>query len=260
MSRKRNAQNTKAESPSKFGEFVKSLPTWLKFIGLLVPILGFIVSFLSYQFEKQKYTDDIKILVSTDSTLNIEGGKFYGSPPVSVSIISKNKLICGRDLIVSNIGGIPTALVGFQGQFSHASFSQPITFEGIGNNIDVDGSSYPFLKGLSGIHITILKDNTWFLSPEVYSDDDVLAFPIDVQDHSSLKVRIAFVMSYTSGTDASATFGKFNRFTDMGNSDNAPRLSLQLLTSTSKISQPVEFKCFEGIIFSPDDVPTPSPA
>lgn len=244
MSKKQKSQVIKkVQRFSNIGAIIKSLPAWLKFAGLLVPILGLLISYLNYTLDRQNFSDNTKVLVSTDSNLNVEAGKINAYPPSSISFLTKTGMTCGRSLVISNIGGISTALVGLQGQFSHTSFPQSIKFETIGNEVYLAGDSNSFPKGLFSFRVTILNDSPWLLTNEIFKDTDILAFPFEVQSHSSIKVRVVVSLNYKSEEDASFATSQFD---EKGN----PKISLQFLSSTSKITEPVEFECFDGILFS----------
>ena len=86
MSKKK--KNQEKTSRNNLHTIIKVIPTWLKFIGLLVPILGLIVSFLGYTLEKQKYSDNLQVLVSTASNKNVEGIKIEATPG-SVSFVTE---------------------------------------------------------------------------------------------------------------------------------------------------------------------------
>lgn len=116
MSKKQKTQATKNKSLSKVSDVISHLPGWLKFVGLIVPILGLIISYFSYSLEKQNYSDDLKVLVSTE--LKFNGRTEHFSPPdSSPSFILRYEIVCGRYLIISNIGGVSTAIIGFKGNF-----------------------------------------------------------------------------------------------------------------------------------------------
>ncbi len=252
MSKK--SQKAKASRLVNIG---KTIPSWLKFVGLLVPILGLLISYLNYTLEKQKISDDLKVLVSTDSNLNIEAGEMKAYPPTSITFITKDNLICGRDLIISNIGGVPASIVGFQGSLSNKNFPQPISFSIIGSEMymALDPKTAP--KGLFSIHVTILNNNKWLLTPEIFKTSDILSFPVEVQAHSSIKVRVALGMHYNSKEAANIAFGETEDSSNPKNNDKKPVLSLQFNTSTSKTTEPIEFLCLDGILFFPD-LTTPS--
>jgi len=245
MSKKQKFQSEKkSKSFSGIGKIVNSLPAWLKFVGLLVPLLGLVISYLNYSLEREKYSDDIKVLVSTESNLNLEMGRMIVDPPMSISFMTKKDMTCGRELIISNIGGVSTALVGLQGDFSHGSFPQPIVFKTIGNEAYVSDRSSSLPKDFSSIMVTILKDNPWLFTEEIFKNADILAFPLEVEAHSSFKVRVVAKLRFK--TENEAIF-EINPLDDKPN----PKMSLQFITSTSRVTNPVEFECFDGILFFP---------
>lgn len=114
-----------------------------------------------------------------------------------------------------------------------------------GNEVYLAGDSNTFPKGQSSFQVTILNDTPWILTNEIFKDTDILAFPFEVQSHSSIKVRVAVSLNYKTEEDASFATSQFD---EKGN----PKISLQFITSTSKITEPVEFECFDGILFFPD--------
>ena len=160
----------------------------------------------------------------------------------------KKKLTCGRELIISNNGGVSTAVVGFEGFFSHKSFSHEIEFEGVGSELFLADSANLFPEGLSITTITILNDNTWIPTDEVYRSTDILDFPLEIQAHSSIKIRVAFKLHYETLDDAKNAYEKIQA---SQNADENAKITLQFTTSTSKKTKPVEFDCFDNVVLSP---------
>lgn len=246
MSKKHKFQAEKKPSGfSGLGNIFKSLPTWLKFAGLLVPVLGLILSYLNYSFEREKYSEDIKVLVSTESNLNIGAKRMNVYPPMSISFITKRDMTCGRDLIISNTGGVATALVGIQGRFSHPNFPQSIVFHNIGNEVFLADQLSNFPKDFSSFMVTILNDHHWLLTEDIFNNEDILAFPVEIQAHSSFKVRVAIKLGFKTENEA---YLQSPPLEDKGN----PKMSLQFITSTSKVTDPVEFECFDGMLIFPE--------
>lgn len=119
-----------------------------------------------------------------------------------------------------------------------------------------------FPKGLSSIQIAILNDSSWWGDKntiEVYKDTDVLTLPLEIQAHSSLKVRVALRLSYKSRIELANAYGIFANL-DGKNNVMEPKVSLQFTTSTSKMTEPIEFKCFSDSLYILDQkILTPMP-